>query len=117
MRKQEYVLFMTHALAIDLEKKKTISNFSKRIFCVFLTFCVLNSAPMLKNKYPNAISQDNMKHFKTYIWKHRYCNAEQDYTCNMVVSHLISCCQKKNSDEGVWHIKVSFISLFHLCKL
>lgn len=56
---------------------------------------------MLKNKYPNAISQDNMKHFKTYIWKHRYCNAEQDYTCNMVVSHLISCCQKKNSDEGV----------------
>lgn len=77
---------------------------------------------MLKNKYPNAISQENMRHFKTYIWKHRYCNAEQDYTCNMVASHLISCCQKKNSDEGVWHIKVSFVSglglgLFHLCKL
>lgn len=56
---------------------------------------------MLKNKYPNAISQENMRHFKTYIWKQRYCNAEQDYTCNMVASHLISCCQKKNSDEGV----------------
>lgn len=113
---------MTHALAIDLEKKKQYQTFLREYFCVFLTFCVLNSAPMLKNKYPNAISQENMRQFKTYIWKHRYCNAEQDYTCNMVASHLISCCQKKNSDEGVWHIKVSFVSelglgLFHLCKL
>lgn len=31
--------------------------------------------------------------------------------------HLISCCQMKNNDEGIWNIKVSFLSLNYLSKL